>query len=326
MGDIIDVEYKEVVDLESLTTEELKNGANLYWSQMELLGKMGIELAARAGKNLNVIKSRIGHGGWEDWCNENLRFSKRKAERMMKLAKKIETENGVFANPKTLSDIEISKVWAILEAPEEVAEKVMENPEMPDMSVRELKDEIKRLKEEKQGLETEMEAIAENREEVQAELKAEIDRLKAELAGQPVADPAALAEKEAELQKMQDKLAKEKEKSKKLKESVDAEKEKAAAETWAKAEEDAKAKVSEDMRLLQQSNREAAEEIERLTRKLANNSNTEVATFKAYADQLQKAFDSCTESIASMENENTEQAEKMRCALKQIMTQMIERI
>lgn len=320
------MEYKEVVDLESLTTEELKNGANLYWSQMELLGKMGIELAARAGKNLNVIKSRIGHGGWEDWCNENLRFSKRKAERMMKLAKKIETENGVFANPKTLSDIEISKVWAILEAPEEVAEKVMENPEMPDMSVRELKDEIKRLKEEKQGLETEMEAIAENREEVQAELKAEIDRLKAELAGQPVADPAALAEKEAELQKMQDKLAKEKEKSKKLKESVDAEKEKAAAETWAKAEEDAKAKVSEDMRLLQQSNREAAEEIERLTRKLANNSNTEVATFKAYADQLQKAFDSCTESIASMENENTEQAEKMRCALKQIMTQMIERI
>ena len=87
MGDIIDVEYKEVVDLESLTTEELKNGANLYWSQMELLGKMGIELAARAGKNLNVIKSRIGHGGWEDWCNENLRFSKRKAERMMKIGR-----------------------------------------------------------------------------------------------------------------------------------------------------------------------------------------------------------------------------------------------
>ena len=326
MGDIIDVEYKEVVDLESLTTEELKNGANLYWSQMELLGKMGIELAARAGKNLNVIKSRIGHGGWEDWCNENLRFSKRKAERMMKLAKKIETENGVFANPKTLSDIEISKVWAILEAPEEVAEKVMENPGMPDMSVRELKDEIKRLKEEKQGLETEMEAIAENREEVQAELKAEIDRLKAELAGQPVADPAALAEKEKELQKMQDKLAKEKEKSKKLKESVDAEKEKAAAEARTKAEEDAKAKVSEDMRLLQQSNREAAEEIERLTRKLDNTSNVEVATFKGHADQLQKAFGSCAESIVTMETEDTEQAEKMRCALKQIMTQMIERI
>lgn len=80
------------------------------------------------------------------------------------------------------------------------------------------------------------------------------------------------------------------------------------------------------MRLLQQSNREAAEEIERLTRKLDNNSNVEVATFKVHADQLQKAFGSCAESIVTMETEDTEQAEKMRCALKQIMTQMIERI
>ena len=139
-------------------------------------------------------------------------------------------------------------------------------------------------------------------------------------------DPAILAEKEKELQNMQDKLDKEKEKSKKLKESIDAEKEKAAAEARTKAEEDAKAKVSEDMRLLQQSNREAAEEIERLTRKLDNNSNVEVATFKVHADQLQKAFGSCAESIVTMETEDTEQAEKMRCALKQIMTQMIERI
>ena len=326
MGDIIDVEYKEVVDLESLTTEELKNGANLYWSQMELLGKMGIELAARAGKNLNVIKSRIGHGGWEDWCNENLRFSKRKAERMMKLAKKIETENGVFANPKTLSDIEISKVWAILEAPEEVAEKVMENPEMPDMSVRELKDEIKRIKEEKKKFEEYLVICEDTWQTDRTVLEMEIETLKGELRNRSEMDPAILAEKEKELQSMQVKLAKEKEKSKKLKDSVEVEKEKAAAEARAKAEEDAKAKVSEDMRLLQQSNREAAEEIERLTRKLDNNSNVEVATFKVHADQLQKAFGSCAESIVTMETEDTEQAEKMRCALKQIMTQMIERI
>lgn len=326
MEEIIDVKYKEVVDLESLTTEELKNGANLYWSQMELLGKMGIELAARAGKNLNIIKSRIGHGGWEAWCNENLRFSKRKAERMMKLARKIETENGVFANPKTLSDIEISKVWAILEAPEDVAEEVMGNPQAADMSVREFKEEVRRLKEEKQGLETELEAVTEYGEQAQSSLKAEIDRLKAEIASRPQTNAAELEAKEAELRKLQDKLTKEKEKTKKLKESVDAEKEKAAAEARAKAEEAAKAKASEDLRFLQESNREAAEEIDRLTRKLANNSNTEVATFKAYADQLQKAFGSCTESIASMENEDAAQAEKMRCALKQIMTQMIERI
>lgn len=326
MGDIIDVEYKEVVELEDKTNEELCQEVNLYWNQMEALGRLGFELAARAGQRLNVIKSRLKHGEWEDWCKNSLCFSKRKAENMMKLALKLGDENSIFFKNATFADIGISKVWELLAAPEDVAEKVMENPEVSDMTVKELKEEIKFLKYEKQGLEMELEAVTENGEQAQADLRAEIDRLKSELASQPAADPAVLAEKEAELQKMQDKLAKEKEKSKKLKESVDAEKEKAVAEAQAKAEEVAKTKVSEDLRLLQESNQQAAEEIDRLTRKLANNSNTEVATFKAYADQLQKAFGSCTESIASMENENTEQAEKMRCALKQIMTQMIERI
>ena len=326
MGEIIDVEYKEVVDLESLTTEELKNGANLYWSQMELLGKMGIELAARAGQNLNVIKSRLEHGEWENWCQENLSFSKRKAENMMKLAKKIESERGMFAKTQTFADIGISKVWALLSAPEGVVERVMENPEMPDMSVRELKDEIKRIKEEKKKIEEELVICEDTWQTDRTVLEMEIETLKGELKNRSEMNPAILAEKEKELQNMQDKLDKEKEKSKKLKESIDAEKEKAAAEARTKAEEDAKAKVSEDMRLLQQSNREAAEEIERLTRKLDNNSNVEVATFKVHADQLQKAFGSCVESIVTMETEDTEQAEKMRCALKQIMTQMIERI
>ncbi len=326
MGEIIDVEYKEVVELEDKTNEELCQEVNLYWNQMEALGRLGFEFAARAGQRLNLIKSRLKHGEWEDWAENNLCFSTRKANRMMKLAEKMTDEDSFFCKNDKLSDIGISKVWELLAAPEEVVEKVMKNPEVSDMTVKELKEEIKFLKYEKQGLETELEAVTENREEVQAELKAEIDRLKSELASQPAADTAALAEKEAELQKMQDKLAKEKENTKKLKESVDAEKEKAAAEAQAKAEEDAKAKVSEDLRLLQESNQQAAEEIDRLQRKLASNSNTEVAAFKAYADQLQKAFGSCTESIANMEGEDSEQAEKMRCALKQIMTQMIERI
>lgn len=326
MGDIIDVEYKEIVELEDKTNEELCQEVNLYWNQMEALGRLGFEFAARAGQRLNVIKSRLKHGEWEDWCKDNLYFSKSKAEKMMKLASKMNDENSLFFKNVNFTDIGISKVWALLSAPEEVAEKVIENPEMPDMSVRELKDEIKRLKEAKGELEEELAACEDTWQTDKNVLELEIETLKGELRNQPAADPAVLAEKEAELQKMQDKLAKEKEKSKKLKEFVDAEKEKAVAEAQAKAEEAAKTKVSEDLRLLQESNQQAAEEIDRLTRKLANNSNTEVATFKAYADQLQKAFGSCMESVASMESENTEQAEKMRYALKQIMTQMIERI
>ena len=326
MGEIIDVEFKEITELEDKTNEELCQEVNLYWNQMEALGRLGFEFAARAGQRLNVIKSRLKHGEWEDWAENNLCFSTRKANRMMKLAEKMTDEDSFFCKNDKLSDIGISKVWELLAAPEEVAEKVMENPEMPDMSVRELKDEIKRIKEEKKKIEEELVICEDTWQTDRTVLEMEIETLKGELKNRSEMNPAILAEKEKELQNMQDKLDKEKEKSKKLKESIDAEKEKAAAEARTKAEEDAKAKVSEDMRLLQQSNREAAEEIERLTRKLDNNSNVEVATFKVHADQLQKAFGSCVESIVTMETEDTEQAEKMRCALKQIMTQMIERI
>lgn len=326
MGDIIDVKYKEVVELEDKTIEQLAAEANALWEQTEMVSNIAMMLMIRTGRRLRIIKDRLQHGEWENWCEENLNFSKSKAEKMMSLASKAVDENSIFSKTETFTDIGISKVWALLAAPEDVAEKVMENPEAADMSVREFKEEIKRLKEAKGELEEELAACEDTWQTDKNVLELEIETLKGELRNRQAADPAALAEKEAELQKMQDKLDKEKKKSKKLKESVDAEKEKAASEARAKAEEDAKAKVSEDLRLLQESNQQAAEEIDRLTRKLANNSNTEVATFKAYADQLQKAFGSCAESIASMENEDTEQAEKMRCALKQIMTQMIERI
>ena len=210
------------------------------------------------GQRLNVIKSRLKHGEWEDWAENNLCFSTRKANRMMKLAEKMTDEDSFFCKNDKLSDIGISKVWELLAAPEEVAEKVMENPEMPDMSVRELKDEIKRIKEEKKKIEEELVICEDTWQTDRTVLEMEIETLKGELRNRSEMNPAILAEKEKELQNMQDKLDKEKEKSKKLKESIDAEKEKAAAEARTKAEREAKAKVDEELRLLQESNREAA--------------------------------------------------------------------
>lgn len=326
MEPIIDVEYKEVMDLDSLSNEELCREVNLYWNQMEALGRLGLEFAAMAGKRLNVVKSRLQHGEWEDWAKENLVFSLRKANRMMKLAEKMGDENSLFFKNDNLAGIGISKVWSLLGAPEDVAEEVMENPKAQEMSVKEFQDEIQRLKKEKQGLETELEAVTEDSAQVRAELKKEINRLQADLAAVPQTDPAALEEKEAELQKLQDKLSKEKEKSKKLKDSMDAEKETAAAEARAAAEEEARKKFEQETKSLQESNQEAAAEIDRLTRKLANSANAEMSTFKAYADQLQKAFGSCIASIGKVETEDAQQAAKMRDALRRVLEQLVEAI
>ena len=326
MEEIIDVEYKEVEELESMTTKDLADGANLYWSQMELLGRMGIELAARAGRNLNIIKNRIGHGGWENWCNENLQFSKRKAERMMKLALKMEDKASIFSKTTMLTDIEISKVWALLSAPEEVAEEVMENPKVPDMTVRELKDEIRHLQEKNSNLEESIQKSAKETTAVEIELRGRIKDLETELENQKETDPALLSEKEAELQKAREKLEKEKEKSQKLKDSIEAEKEKTAREAAEQAEAKAQEKFNKETELLRTSNQEAAKEIDRLQRALANSNNDALIEFKLKYNQLQQDFDACLQSIAAVEEADPEPAGKMRRALKVVMEKLMEAI
>ena len=179
MNEIIDVEYKEVIELSDKTTEELTAEANTLWNQMEAIGSIGIMMAAQAGRRLNVIKERLPHGEWESWAKNNLEFSLRKANRMMSLAEKMEDDSSLFANPTTLSDIGISKVWALLAAPEEIAEEVVNNPELPDMTVKELKEEIRRLKEKNAGLEKEMKDSADESVNIELKLRTQIDQLTA---------------------------------------------------------------------------------------------------------------------------------------------------
>ena len=88
MNEIIDVEFKELRNIEDKTTEELAQEANTLWQQMEIIGNIGLMMAVQAGQRLQVIKSRLQHGEWEKWCEDNLQFSKSKAEKMLKLAKK----------------------------------------------------------------------------------------------------------------------------------------------------------------------------------------------------------------------------------------------
>lgn len=326
MEEIIDVEYKALEELESKETEELCREVNLYWNQMEALGRLGMEFAARAGERLLIIKGRLRHGEWEEWCKNNLSFSKSKAEKMMKLANKIGDENSIFSKSVIFTDIGISKVWALLSAPEEVAEEVLENPKVPDMTVRELKDEIRHLQEKNSNLEESIQKSAKETTAVEIELRGRIKELETELENQKETDPALLSEKEAELQKAREKLKKEKEKSQKLKDSIEAEKEKTAREAAEHAEAKAQEKFDKETELLRTSNQEAAKEIDRLQRALANSNNDALIEFKLKSNQLQQDFNACLQSIAAVEEADPEPAGKMRRALKVVMEKLMEAI
>ena len=167
----IDVMFQTEVNIENKTTEQLTAEINNQYYQAEQFASMSAIMLAEAGKRLHEVKGRIPHGEFGEWCKNNLTFSYRKAARMMQLAEKMEDENSPFSKMPTLATIGISRVWELLSAPEEVAAEVIETGDVESMTVRELKEEISRLKNEK--------AVVENNND---DIRKELARAQRELA------------------------------------------------------------------------------------------------------------------------------------------------
>ena len=149
MNQIIDVEYEVVDGIENKSIEELAKETNQLYAQAEAVANVSLMYMAQAGARLEVIKGKLPHGEFEEWCKNNLSFSKSKAEKMMKLNQKLSDKNSFLAKTESITDIGITKIWALLSAPDDVAEEVINNPESADMSTREFKEEIRKLKQEK---------------------------------------------------------------------------------------------------------------------------------------------------------------------------------
>lgn len=330
MMEIVNAEYREIENLDSKSTEELTAKANTLYQQMQMIGAMGIQVAAEAGRCLTKIKERIGHGNWGDWCKRNLDFSERKAQNMMKLAAEMHEKNGIFSNPQTFADIEISKVYALLAAPEEVQKAVLDDPKMEEASVRKFQDEIKKLKAElaaeraKEQVDTSAEELAAAEQKIE-ELSAQVKILQ---------EGKSEAEWEQEVQDLKQKIDAEAQKAKdaarKLKEAkaaAAAEAEKAAEVAAEKAKEDArveaKAEVEKETAKLAGEVSAARAEIEKLNKKLENSTAAEIVEFKVKADQLQKDFRGCMKCIEDMYGKDLGQASRMAAALKQVMQAMI---
>lgn len=313
MNQIIDVEYKELGLLEDKSTETLTIETNNLWQQMEAIGAVGMMLAAQAGERLNVIKGRIPHGQWEDWCKDNLKFSSRKAERLMKLATKIADENSLFSNPTTLANIEISKVYELLAAPEEAAKEVIENNNIEDITVRELREELQKSKEALKSRDYDVEALQETVRKLEVEKKNAID-------------PAEIEDLKLKLLKAEDKLDKAKKAQEKAAEKAQKEAEETIARGIEAAKEEARKEVSDNMDSLKAELEAALGENKKLAQALSNSNNKELAVFKVKSDQLQSDFNSCLESITALRQQDSELADKANQALKQVLNVLINKL
>ena len=333
---IVETQYKEITSLQDRETEQLTIEVNTIYQQMEAIGNIGLQLAAEAGERLIEIKGRLAHGEFESWCKDNLTFSKRKAENMMRWSQKCKDENSIFSKTQTFTDLGISKVWALLAAPEEVAEEVLKEG-ASDISVRELQEEISRLKLEKEKVE----GLARATEEEQANLEEEIEILKRQLeearreserkAEEETSQSTSEAEEEIEqlkkkLEAAETNLQKTKEKLKTEKNSSDKKIEEAISKAKAEAQKEAEAKTNKSLEDITKKYEESQSVINKLQTALANSENKALAIFKVKSDLLQESFNSCLASIEDVAAEDKEKGEKMKAALRQIMSNQIERL
>lgn len=336
MMNIVETQYKEITSLQDRETEQLTIEVNTIYQQMEAIGNIGLKLAAEAGERLIEIKGRLAHGEFESWCKDNLTFSKRKAENMMRWSQKCKDENSIFSKTQTFTDFGISKVWALLAAPEDVAEEVIKEGAV-DMSVRELQDEISRLKSEKKTAQE----YARATEEEQANLEEEIESLKRQLeearreserkAEEENLQSTSEAEEEIEqlkkkLEAAETNLQKTKEKLKTEKNSSDKKIEEAISKAKAEAQKEAEAMTSKSLEDITKKYEESQSIINKLQTALANSENKALAIFKVKSDLLQESFNSCLASIEDVAAEDQEKSDKMKAALRQIMSNQIERL
>lgn len=92
------------------------------------------------GKRLNEAKELLPHGEWGKWLEEKVEFSQRNANNFMRVAKE-------FSNSQTYSNLTQSKIFALLDVPQEERKEFIENNPVDEMTTRELQQVIKEKKE-----------------------------------------------------------------------------------------------------------------------------------------------------------------------------------
>ncbi|ASN68264.1 hypothetical protein 10S11_2 [uncultured Caudovirales phage] len=147
----------EIQNIDTLTTEIL------------ILKQQTAQNIIEIGKRLIAVKESLPHGKWGKWLEEKVDFTDRTAQRFMKVASE-------FSNTTALSDLPKSKVFALLDLPQEERDEFIENNPINEMSTRELQKAIK----EKQELEKKLKAVekkAEEEQKVREDISQNYDKL-----------------------------------------------------------------------------------------------------------------------------------------------------
>ena len=312
----------------------------------------GIEI----GRRLVEAKEMLNHGEWLPWLERETEFSDRSAARYMKLFDEYgASQQGLFGpetNSPTLSNLPISKAFALLSVPESDRIEFAEEVDAEHISVRELEEKIRERERELDAIRKDMdgernaladekkqreqaEDLLKTQDQMLAEAKAqiaELAKLNKELENRPhevavetVRDEEAIAaaakeareKAEAEAVKQQNKM--EREHDKNLKELH--QKLADAKEKLEKAEKEAKGAgegAAEKVRAAQKEAEALRAQLEE-ARKQLKASDSDVTAFGIRFNSMQSEFGYLIAEYRKVEARDPETAEKLHEAVRQLL-------
>ena len=106
-----------------------------------------LRLAVEIGRRLWEVKRELKHGEWLPWLQRETKLSERSAQNYMKIF----TEYGNRPMPKEWENLNISQAMWLISVPDDEKEEVVKGINASELSVRDLKKEIKKRNGESNG-------------------------------------------------------------------------------------------------------------------------------------------------------------------------------
>ena len=179
----------EIVRTPEIITQEIKD-------EIRRVQESVIEGTINIGRKLCELKAALPAGSWCQWLSENFNYSERTAQNAMA----IYNEYGKKGIPPGLKQASVTNALQLIGLPEDIRHSLIESGDAESMSSRELKEEIARLKAERDEAQLRLEDLAgalQAEEDAAAAAEALTEQAQKRLDEMIGARDAALASKEA---------------------------------------------------------------------------------------------------------------------------------
>lgn len=154
--------------------KELSN-LNQLVNEIKFFESQAVNSYWEIGKRLSQAKEQVPHGEWENWVEDNLGYSLRTTQQLIRVHKE-------YSKTNTYSFLSFNKVLALTSIEdEEERQEFAEDHDVEDMTVRELKAEIKEYKRSLEKTANELEETVKEKDEEIGKLRLSNNSLYGEL-------------------------------------------------------------------------------------------------------------------------------------------------